>query len=92
MRAATSTSFVVPAKSYASRRPAIRAALILDMAGNRIRAAVRAVLEEPHYQQRARQVQAELQALPGPEHGVELLEQLVAGRPQCTRGLEERVR
>ncbi len=45
-----------------------------------IRTAVRTVLEDPRYRQRARAVQAEIEALPGPERGVRLLEQLVAER------------
>ncbi len=41
-----------------------------------IRAAVRAVMDNPSYRQKAERVRDEMAALPGPEHGVELLEQL----------------
>jgi len=34
------------------------------------------VLDDPRYRQRAQQVQAEIQALPGLEHAVKLLERL----------------
>ncbi len=42
-----------------------------------IRAAVRAVMDNPSYRQKAEQVRDEMAALPGPEHAVELLERLV---------------
>ena len=67
----------------ARRAAALGVAIVLEE-GRRtpaaIRAAVRTVLEEPRYRQRARAVQAEIEALPGPDRGVRLLEQLVAQR------------
>jgi MGT family glycosyltransferase len=45
-----------------------------------IRAAVRAVLRDGRYRENARRAQREAAALPGLEHGVRLLEQLVAER------------
>lgn len=74
----------------ASRAAALGVAIVLD-ADQRtpaaIRSAVLSVLEDPRYRQRARAVQAEIESLPGPEHGVRLLERLVADRrPQvCAR-------
>ena len=65
----------------ARRTAALGAAVVLgeeERTPAAIRAAVRAVLEDPRYRRRARAVQAEIEALPGPERGVELLEQLVA--------------
>ena len=43
-----------------------------------IRAAVRAVMDNRSYRQKAEQVRAEMAALPGPEHAVTLLERLTA--------------
>jgi UDP:flavonoid glycosyltransferase YjiC (YdhE family) len=43
-----------------------------------IRDAVRTVLADPRYQANARRLQAESEGLPGPEHGVALVERLVA--------------
>lgn len=67
----------------ARRAAALGAAIVLEAdqrTPEAIRAAVLAVLDDPRYRQRAREVQAEIEALPGPERGVELLEQLVAAR------------
>jgi MGT family glycosyltransferase len=44
-----------------------------------IRAAVREVLANLHYRERARQLQEQIRALPGPDDAVGLLEQLAAG-------------
>ena len=41
-----------------------------------IRAAVRDVLGDPRYRENASRLQEQIQALPGPEHAVGLLEQL----------------
>ena len=75
----------------ARRAEALGVALVLEE-GRRspatIRTAVRTVLEDPRYRQRARAVQAEIEALPGPERGVELLEQLVAERRPQGRARE----
>jgi len=43
-----------------------------------VREAVRAVLGDPEYRANVRRLRAEMEALPGPEHGVRLLEELVA--------------
>ncbi|HEY7983222.1 MAG TPA: glycosyltransferase [Ktedonobacterales bacterium] len=45
-----------------------------------IREAVRAILAEPAYRQNAAGVRNEMAALPGPAHGVALLERLAAGQ------------
>ena len=45
-----------------------------------IRAAVRTVLSDPTYRRNARRVRDAMATLPGPEHGVALLEGLVAER------------
>jgi len=42
-----------------------------------IRAAVRAVLTEPTYRERAAQLREAMATLPGPEHAITLLERLV---------------
>lgn len=42
--------------------------------------AVADVLANPRYRTRARQLQAQIQALPGPDYAVELLEQMASGR------------
>jgi MGT family glycosyltransferase len=47
-----------------------------------IRAAVDDVLTDPRYRMRARQLQTQIRALPGPEYAVELLEQM-AGVADC---------
>ncbi len=68
----------------ARRAAALGAAIALgpdERTPEAIRAAVQTVLDDPRYRQRAQEVQAEIAALPGPECGVELLEQLVA-KPQ----------
>jgi UDP:flavonoid glycosyltransferase YjiC (YdhE family) len=44
-----------------------------------IRIAVREVLANPNYRERARQLQEQIRALPGPDDAVGLLEQLAAG-------------
>ena len=67
----------------ARRAEALGAAIVLG-ADQRtpaaIRAAVRTVLADPRYRRRARDVQAEIAALPKPARGVELLAHLVAER------------
>jgi UDP:flavonoid glycosyltransferase YjiC (YdhE family) len=45
-----------------------------------VRDAVRAVLLDPEYRTNVQRLRAEMQALPGPEHGVRLLEQLVEAK------------
>jgi UDP:flavonoid glycosyltransferase YjiC (YdhE family) len=49
-----------------------------DLTPETVRDAVRTVGREPGYRNNVRLLQAEMRALPGPEHGVWLLEQLVA--------------
>lgn len=52
-----------------------------------IRAAVRDVLANPRIQQNAAELQAEMEALPGPERAVELLEQLATEKtPRIAEG------
>jgi len=49
-----------------------------------VRAAVRGVLGDPEYRANAWRLRAEMEALPGPEHGVRLLEELAARKaPLC---------
>jgi len=45
-----------------------------------VRAAVRDVLDGPGYRSNARRVQAEMEALPGMDHAITLLEHLATGR------------
>lgn len=56
-----------------------------DVAPDAVRAAVRALLEEPDHGDRARQVAREIDQMPGPEEGVRLLERLAAQRSPLTR-------
>ena len=51
-----------------------------DLTPETARHAVRTVLTDPIYRVAARQIRAEIEALPGPEHAVELLERLAAER------------
>lgn len=67
----------------ASRAKALGVAIVLEAdqrTPTAIRTAVQTILDDPRYRQRARAVQAEIEALPGPEWGVILLERLVAER------------
>jgi UDP:flavonoid glycosyltransferase YjiC (YdhE family) len=50
-----------------------------------VRHEVRAMLDNPALREAARRIQAELAAMPGPEHGVALLEQLAAERRPMER-------
>jgi UDP:flavonoid glycosyltransferase YjiC (YdhE family) len=45
-----------------------------------VRDAVREVLHDPSYREKARRIQTEMKSLPGPERAVELLERLSAER------------
>jgi UDP:flavonoid glycosyltransferase YjiC (YdhE family) len=49
-----------------------------DLSPSLVRDTVRAVLDDGRYRRNARRLQAEMRALPGSDHGVRLLEQLVA--------------
>lgn len=49
-----------------------------DLLPDNVRNAVCAVLHDDRYRHNAQQLCAEIQALPGVEHGIRLLEQLVA--------------
>jgi UDP:flavonoid glycosyltransferase YjiC (YdhE family) len=60
-----------------------RRLLPADVTPDAVRREVRALLDDPALRQAARRVQAELAAMPGPERGVALLEQL-AGVPSTT--------
>lgn len=59
-----------------------------DVNADAVRRDVRALLDEPALRERARQVQQEIGAMPGPEHGVELLERLAAERQPLPRPAE----
>jgi UDP:flavonoid glycosyltransferase YjiC (YdhE family) len=64
----------------ARRAEALGTAIVLGNAERtpeRIRGAVREVLDQPRFRERARQIQAENDSLPGPECAVALLERLV---------------
>jgi UDP:flavonoid glycosyltransferase YjiC (YdhE family) len=50
-----------------------------DRTAETIRSAVRDVLDEPRYRENTRQFQAEMAALPGPEHMIDLLRSLAVG-------------
>ncbi|MFN2607595.1 MAG: glycosyltransferase [Acidimicrobiales bacterium] len=50
-----------------------------------VRRDVRALLDDPALREGARRVEHELAAMPGPDHGVALLEQLAAGRQPVRR-------
>jgi UDP:flavonoid glycosyltransferase YjiC (YdhE family) len=52
-----------------------------DLSVETAREAARCVLHEESYRRQAERLQAEIVALPGPEHAVALLERLVAGEP-----------
>ncbi len=56
-----------------------------DVNAEAVRREVRALLDEPALRDRARQVQQEIASMPGPEHGVELIERLAAERQPLPR-------
>jgi UDP:flavonoid glycosyltransferase YjiC (YdhE family) len=51
-----------------------------EVTAEAVRREVRALLDEPAFRQQARRVQQEIEAMPGPEQGVVLLERLAAER------------
>jgi MGT family glycosyltransferase len=53
---------------------------LTDVTPEAVREAVWAVLGDPQYRTHARRLRAEMEALPGMEHGVRLIEHLVAAR------------
>ncbi len=59
---------------------AARALLPAEVDANSVRDGVRALLEEPSYRNAAAEVADDLAAMPGPDHGVRLLERLAAER------------
>jgi len=59
---------------------AARALLPAEVDADSVRGGVRALLEEPSYRNAAAEVAADLAAMPGPDHGVRLLERLAAER------------
>ncbi|MDQ6725637.1 MAG: glycosyltransferase [Actinomycetota bacterium] len=56
-----------------------------EVSPDAVRRDVRALLDDPGLREAARRVQGELADMPGPERGVELLEQLAAERRPLTR-------
>jgi MGT family glycosyltransferase len=56
------------------------------LSGESIRKAVRALLEDPAYRERAKEIRREIAALPGPEHAVGLLERLTAKQQPLPTG------
>jgi UDP:flavonoid glycosyltransferase YjiC (YdhE family) len=57
-----------------------RSLLPAEVTPGAVRAAVRALIDEPTYGERARSVASEIAAMPGPEDGVRLVEQLARER------------
>jgi UDP:flavonoid glycosyltransferase YjiC (YdhE family) len=65
----------------AARCEDIRVARVLnalEATREEIRDAARAVLSDPLFRQNAQRVQVEIAALPGPEHGIRLVERIAA--------------
>jgi L-desosaminyltransferase/glycosyltransferase DesVII/desosaminyltransferase OleGI len=62
-----------------------RRLLPAEVSPDAVRGHVRALLDDPQLRDGARRVQQELAAMPGPERGVELLEQLAAERRPLVR-------
>jgi len=56
-----------------------------DVSAQSIRSELQALREQPGYEQRARQVAQETEQMPPPEHGVQLLEQLLRERGPIER-------
>jgi len=56
-----------------------------EVTAEAVRREVRALIDEPALGERARHVRDEIRAMPGPERGVELLEQLAAERQPLAR-------
>jgi UDP:flavonoid glycosyltransferase YjiC (YdhE family) len=50
-----------------------------------VRAAIRALIDEPRFAERARALAAEIEQMPGPEHGVALIERLARERRPLRR-------
>ncbi len=63
-----------------------------EVTADAVRREVRALIDEPGLAERARQIQRELAAMPGPERGVELLERLLLERQPLARGADPAVR
>ena len=61
-----------------------RALLPGEVTADAVRAAVRALLDEPSYRDRARLLAREIEAMPGPEDGARLVEQLARERRPLT--------
>jgi UDP:flavonoid glycosyltransferase YjiC (YdhE family) len=57
-----------------------RSLMPAEVTADAVRAAVRALIDEPSYRERARAVAGEIEAMPGPEHGARLVEQLARER------------
>jgi len=64
---------------------AARSLLPAEITPQAVRAAVRALLDEPGYGERARQIAREIEEMPAPEHGVGLVERLADQRRPLTR-------
>lgn len=64
---------------------AARSLLPGEVTPQAVRAAVRALLDEPGYGARARQIAREIEEMPGPQHGVHLVERLADERRPLTR-------
>ncbi len=62
-----------------------RRLLPFDLQPNSVRSNVGILLEEPEYQEHSRRLQEEIEQMPGPEKGVELLERLARERKPLTR-------
>lgn len=58
--------------------------LATEVTADAVRASVRALIDEPSYRARARLVAGEIEAMPGPDHGVSLVERLARERRALT--------
>lgn len=64
---------------------AARSLLPAEVTPQAVRAGVGALLEEAGHGERAREIAREIEKMPGPEHGADLVERLVAERRPLTR-------
>ncbi len=62
-----------------------------EVSAEAVRREVRTLLDDPSLRLRAQQIQQEIAEMPGPEHGVELLERLAAGHQPVPHTLGEGV-
>ena len=83
------TPFFADQASNAARAEALGVACVIpgtNLTPEALRDAVRDVLENPRYRENAQRLQSEMQAMPGLDEGVRLLEALVAQRVPAATG------